>query len=455
MAYSIGAISIQQNSSVITGTNTLFERVAKTQIGDLLYLRANEQDTILQVTEVLSDSQLRVALLDGRPFNPTSSASGLHYGLIQNFTTTTTAKLAKGIADLQSKWHLRESQLTDWFVSSEDSHSITNFLGEQTTIPTPTKIAQLAEVAMTASADLSTMAQAIADNKQSLASVEPRITQFDERYPQVMAAQQEVLNKRNEVVLAHDEVHLKAAQVAEHTAQVATTEQTVLALQGEIEQAAQQVELDKTHSQAAAELCVVAQNQTQSDAQTVNADKAVVTQLKADMNVLNDALNVAISDAQSHIANSAAQTQAHATQTHSDIASTASSAKDDVTRTAVNFSEQIAQTEQRVQGHAFKAIKACDSSVIALDEVAHIASSVSAELAEVMDAKSVSLAASEAVQLAAQTTSLDAIHSQAYASLCALSAKQLSEQNSKLNTALNRLLNNTLSTEQINELFPI
>ncbi|NOU50276.1 hypothetical protein HG263_06935 [Pseudoalteromonas sp. JBTF-M23] len=455
MAYSIGTISIQQNNAIITGTNTLFERVAKAQVGDLLYVRANQQDMMLQVVEVQSDTQLKVALLDGQPFLPTFSANGLDYGLVQNFTATTTAKLAKGIADLQTKWHLRESQLTGWFASTDDSYSITNFLGEQTAIPTPTKIAELAQVAMNASSDLSTMAQAIEANKQSLATVEPRIVHFDKAYPLVISASNKVTTKHDEVVTAHSDVIAKSNAVATQAQQVSNAQQVVFELKADIKQTAQLVELDKTHSQAAAAICAAAQAQTQSDVQSVSADKTAVEQLKRDLLTLSDTLNNSMANAQQQIASQAQQTLAQATQAQAGIESATVDAKNAVARTANTFARQTASTEQSTQRHAFNAMSASNQALITHDKVMQASVDINHDLSHFAQLKDSVIDANAAVQISAQAVSLDALHSKANAALSALGASMLSEQNAKLNTALNGLLNNSLTSNQINELFPI
>ncbi|MBD1583506.1 hypothetical protein [Pseudoalteromonas sp. S16_S37] len=455
MAYSIGTISIQQNNAIITGTNTLFERVAKAQAGDLLYFRANEQDVILQVAEVISDSQLRVATLDGQPFSPEFSKNALGYGLVQNFTATTTAKLAKGIADLQTKWHQRESQLTGWFASTDDTYPITTFLGEQNAIPTPTKIAELAHVAMNASSDMSTMAQAIEANKQSLATVEPRIAQFDKAYPLVISASNKVTTKHDEVVTAHNDVITKSSAVATQAQQVSNAQQVVFELKADIEQTAQLVELDKTHSHAAAAICTAAQAQTQSDVQSVSADKTAVEQLKSDLLTLSDTLNNSMANAQQQIASQAQQTQAQATQAQADIESAAIDAKNTVVLTANTFTKQTASTERNTQRHAFNAMNASNQAIIKHDEVIQASAHINHDLAHIAQLKDFVIDVNAAVQTSAQAVSLDALHSKANAALSALGASMLSEQNIKLNTAFNGLLNNSLTSTQINELFPI
>ncbi|MBD1582510.1 hypothetical protein [Pseudoalteromonas sp. S16_S37] len=454
MAYSIGTISIQQNNAIITGTNTLFERVAKAQVGDLLYVHANAQDMILQVSQVVSDTQLRVAMLDGKPFMPTFSASGLGYGLVQNFTATTTAKLAKGIADLQTKWHQRESQLTGWFSSTDDTYPITTFLGEQNAIPTPTKIAELAQVAMTASADLANMAQTIEANKQSLATVEPRIAQFDAVYPQVISASNSVTAKHDEVVTAHATVHTHANTIAEQVQQVSAAQQVVFSLKADIEQAAQQVDLDQAHSQAAAALCTVAQSQTHSDAQTVSADKTAVEQLKSELLTLSSTLNASMANAQLQISSSAQQTQTQATQKQQAIESTASNAKASIEQTAKQFTQQTVAIEQNTQRYAYNAMAASNQCTLAVDAVTHRAAESHQTLAHAQTLANTVFTTSEQVSRHAQAAELSALHSKASMALCALSVKTLSEQNSNIATAFGAVLDNTLTTEQINQLFP-
>ncbi|CAH9054952.1 hypothetical protein PSECIP111951_01143 [Pseudoalteromonas holothuriae] len=455
MAYSIGKIRVEKNNATITGAYTQFIDVAKVQPGDLLYAKLNEQDTILQVAQVLSNTQLRLAQLDGQVFNPSISGDNLPYGIVQNFNNTTNARLAKSLTELQAKWHRRERELTGWFASTDSTYPITTFLGEQTAIPTPTKIAELAQVAMSASSDLSTMAQAIEANKQSLATVEPRITQFDKAYPLVISASNKVTTKHDEVVTAHNDVIVKSSAVATQAKQVSNAQQVVFELKADIRQTAQMVSLDTAHSQASAAICAAAQTQTQNDMQSVNAGKTVVEQLKSDLLTLSDTLNAAMTHAQQQIASSAQQTQTQATQKQQAIESTANNAKASVEQTAKQFTRQTAAREQNTQRHAYNAMNASNQTTLALNDVRQVSISVHDDLTQVENAKSSALAASELTQRHVTSVSLDTVHNKAYAALCALGAKLLTEQNNHINAALNAALNNTLTPQQINQLFPV
>ncbi|MBQ4864372.1 hypothetical protein J8L98_22020 [Pseudoalteromonas sp. MMG013] len=455
MAYSIGTISIQKNSSIITGSNTLFERVAKAQNGDLLYFRISEQDHILQVFDVNSDTQIKVSLLDGTPFNPASNANNIGYGLVQNFAATTPAKLAKGIAELQAKWHRRESELTGWFTSTDDTHPITNFLGEASAIPTPTKIAELAQVAMTASSDLATMAQEIASNQQSLASVAPRINAFNAVYPQVISANNNVITKHDEIVLAHNEVMAKASDVNAHAEQIAVHKQTVFELKQGVQQAAELVSLDKTHSHAAAAICATAQAQTHTEVRQVQADKTHIEQVKNDLSVLGDSLSNAVTNAKLTINTKAHTTEQHIINVGAQVSAHADNTKADITRTAQQFDANTAKRASSTEQYAHSAIRANNNVTITHDQVVQTAQQVSDDVAQLTTLKNSATNAQQQTERHSAQTSLDALHSKASAALCALSINTLAQQNAKLNTALNAALNNTLTAQQINQLFSV
>ncbi|TMO72707.1 hypothetical protein [Pseudoalteromonas aurantia] len=455
MAYSIGTISIQQHSAIIKGSNTLFERVAKAQSGDLLYFRIGDQDHILQVFEVISDTQIKVSMLDGTAFNPAASANNIGYGLVQNFAATTPAKLAKGIAELQAKWHRRESELTGWFASPADTHAITNFLGEASAIPTPSKIAELAQVAMTASSDLATMAQEIASNQQSLASVAPRINAFDAVYPQVISANNNVITKHDEIVLTHNEVMAKASDVNAHAEQIAAHKQTVFELKQSVQQAAELVSLDKTHSHAAAAICATAQAHTHADVQQVQSDKTHIEQVKNDLNVLGDSLHSSVTNAKQTINEKAHTTEQHINHVSTQISTHADSIKAAITSTAQQFDAKTAKRASSTAQHAHSAVRANNQVMMTHDQVVQTAQQVSTNVAQLTTLKNRAEDAQQQTERHSAQTSLDALHSKANAALCALSINTLAQQNTKLNTALNAALNNTLTAQQINQLFPV
>ena len=455
MAYSIGTISIQQHSPVITGTNTLFERVAKAQNGDLLYFRTGEQDHILQVAELISDTQIKASLLDGTAFNPAANINNIGYGLVQNFAATTPAKLAKGIAELQAKWHRRESELTGWFTSTANTYAITNFLGEATNIPTPTKIAELAQVAMTASNDLAAMAQEIASNQQSLASVAPRINAFDAVYPQVISANNNVITKHDEIVLTHNEVMAKASDVHAHAEQIAAHKQAMFELKQSVLQAAELVSLDKTHSHAAAAICATAQVQTQIDLQQVHADKTAIEQVKNDLNALGHSLNNSVTNAEQTINAQAHATEQHINHVSAQISAHADSTKAAITSNAQQFDANTVKRASNTEQHAHSAIRANNQVTMAHDTVVQTAQQVSTNVAQLTTLKNRAEDAQQQTERHSAQTSLDALHSKANAALCALSINTLAQQNAKLNTALNAALNNTLTAQQINQLFPV
>ena len=214
MAYSIGTISIKKHSNTITGNGTYFVQVAKAQKADLLFVCFEGKDRILQIVNVLDDSTLQVKQLDGSAFKPNSSVSTLKYGLVQNFKDTVTAKLAQRVADLQTQWFTREQQITGWFESRDDTYPATSFLGEQIDIPTPAKIAALAQVAMEASDQLSQMASVIEQNQSSLSTIDSRLTTFESQYLFVVSANDNISHKYNQVIETKNSLESLSATVA-------------------------------------------------------------------------------------------------------------------------------------------------------------------------------------------------------------------------------------------------
>ncbi|WP_440055514.1 hypothetical protein ACSLBF_05065 [Pseudoalteromonas sp. T1lg65] len=376
MAYSIGKISVVQNSAVIEGAHTQFISVAKAQPGDLLYIKLNEQDYILQIAEVLSDTQLRLATLDGQAFNSPSSASNLRYGIVQNFTQTTTARLAKSLTELQAKWHRRERELTGWFASTEDQYEITNFLGQTTAIPTPTKIAELAQTALEASDALADMEQAIAHNQQSLESLEPNIAELNQQYQQSNALHSQVVIKHNGVQQLSQQVDENLAQVVAKAQQIESARATIDTQQTNVAQHANTVALDKTHSQASSLLAAQA-------SQRAAASKQQAIEVENRATIMHDRM-VLRHDQVSQQASQVGSLAESIEQTASELEST---------------SQQVSQQSTQV--------------------------------------------------------SLDALHSKANAALCALSINTLMQQNANLNQAFTALLNDSLSSQTINQLFPV
>ncbi|WP_462150864.1 hypothetical protein [Pseudoalteromonas xiamenensis] len=146
MNYSIGTVTISKNSNIVKGQNTYFQLVAKAEKGNLLYLHYQGAPLWLQISEVISDVELRVVQLDGKPFLPTMTREGLGYGLIQHFTSAFPAKLAANLVEILQKWYVRESEFTGWFASEEESFTITTLLGEKKALPTPLEIKRLYEL---------------------------------------------------------------------------------------------------------------------------------------------------------------------------------------------------------------------------------------------------------------------------------------------------------------------
>ncbi|WP_105168553.1 hypothetical protein [Pseudoalteromonas sp. T1lg23B] len=222
MTYTVGKITLAKGSDLVKGTSTRFIDAAKVKKGDLLYHQADSKDTLLQVAEVIDNTTLRLSHLDGSAYKPLHNHRQIAYGLVQDFGEGLSNELAVDLADLQRKWHKREDELTGWFASDEHQHIITNFTGEQTQVPTPKGLKNLAQVATDASEQLSQFEQDIARNAASLSQVSPKLDEFDANVDRMALAHKEVSEKHLDVVKKHEQVVNAATVVDEQTKQVAT-----------------------------------------------------------------------------------------------------------------------------------------------------------------------------------------------------------------------------------------
>ncbi|MBD1582501.1 hypothetical protein [Pseudoalteromonas sp. S16_S37] len=222
MTYTVGKITLTKGSDLIKGISTRFVDIAKVKKGDLLYHKADGKDTLLHVSEVIDNTTLRLAHIDGSAYKPVHNHHQIAYGLVQDFGEGLTNELAVDLAELQRKWHKREDELTGWFASTEQQHTITNFTGEQTQVPTPEGLKNLAQVASNASEQLSQFEQDIARNAASLSQVSPKLDEFDANVDRMALAHKEVNDKHADVVTKHGQVISAASKVDTQAKQVAT-----------------------------------------------------------------------------------------------------------------------------------------------------------------------------------------------------------------------------------------
>lgn len=460
MAYSIGTISITSNSSTITGNGTYFVQVAKAQKADLLFVHYEGQDRILQLVSVVDDLTLQVKQLDGSVFEPGSSASSLKYGLVQNFTDTVTAKLAQRVADLQTQWFTREQQMTGWFESNQDTYPVTGFLGEQVDIPTPAKIAALAQVAMEASDTLAQMATAIEQNQTTLATVAPRLTTFESQYQFVVSANNNVAQKHNEVVLKHSEVLQAKAEVAQNLNTITHNTEASYEYKSAANQSATEAKLNQEQALAAASLAVLAQSEA-TEAQDQSATiKGEIKTLKAEFESTSTQAVNSINTAASTVQASAQQTTAHANQTKSEISDFAQGIQLEIDDRVSSFNQSMTRfhsgiqtVEAKVLEHKNRAVVAENNVIISADKVFDSELSVLSTAVEVTATASVVTQHKNTIDAVAIRIHLSELHARAHSAIAVLATEQLVSINSNLNTAFGAVLAGTLTTQQINDLF--
>jgi hypothetical protein len=475
LAYSIGTISLTQNSNVVTGANTYFQQVAKAESGNLFYVELSGSTLWLQVAAVTSDSELRVSKLDGSPFVASETVANLRYGLIQNFTATQLSKIAANVAELQKKWHLRESQLTDWFASQDESAIITSLLGEQITVPTPAEIARLAEVASLSSSQLAAMADAIAANQASLATVNPRLDVFEQQYAEVAPAHANVVLKHNDVVQKHADVVSKAGEVSTAQTSIEQAKQTVLTTAEQVALDADTSNINKLEAIAAAKLSAVANQNTEADKQAAELAKSDVETLAEQLNQsltaatssINTVKTQAVNDVNS--AKQAAETSLDTkavtfTQTvnaqTASVEQTAATAKQQIDDRAASFEHDANTKLTTITELANQAETAKNRSVVAQNRVVIAESHVADMIVTVADYTDATEAAAQATQsyaenaqAMAERAELSELHCRAYASLNSVALDLFTDQNTNINTAFKAVLNGTLTNAQIDSLF--
>ncbi|NUZ10148.1 hypothetical protein HUZ36_05085 [Pseudoalteromonas sp. McH1-7] len=288
MAYNVGSLTLSQGSSTITGNGTYFVQVAQAEPADLLYFVIDQKQIVLQVVSVVDDTTLRVKQLDGRAFSAPDSIANIKYALIQTFTTSLPAKLAQRVAATQAQWFTREQQMTGWFESTDDAYPITNYLGNESLIPTPDFIRRLAEVGADASEQLGMLTDDIAQCQSQVANLAPRLTQFDADYLSAQQLHANVEIKHSEVAAAHSAVNTHKSSIDAIAQEISTHHDLVSQYKQQVsadsELVASHLQMVSTHSTNAA---ASADNAAQSEVNctvSLNAVKAVETSINQSVN---------------------------------------------------------------------------------------------------------------------------------------------------------------------------
>lgn len=453
MIHSMGTISLALNSNVIQGSNTYFQTVGKTTTGTLLIIELPQIGLqLLQVVAVVSDTELRVSKVDGTPYLSPAALQNIKYGLCKNFTHTTTAEIAKQLAELTAKWQRRETEMTGWYVSDDDTFPVTGFLGEQKQVPTPAFINRLTQVASTASNDLSQMAMAIEQNKQTLATVEPRLSEFESKFSQASAYNSNVTTKHNDVVIKHSQVNTAFNAVQNMAEAVEAQHAAIQGVWQTIEAQSQQIELDVEHADAHSKLSVEAAAIAE---QKASEAANVLTQTQQLSNTLTQSVSgatVTITQAKTSAVQSIEQQVDELTQQ-------VLSAKQSIDDRATQVSTQAAQFTQTIKVSEHKANSAAATAIIKanLSTLKADSASIDAEKSQESVGQVEALVqqvhqANVGIIKAQQAAELSALHCTAYSALSQLTLETQVANTANIKTAFSAVLAGTLTQSDIDKI---
>lgn len=453
MIHSMGTISLALNSNVIQGSNTYFQTVGKTTTGTLLIIELPQIGSqLLQVVAVVSDTELRVSKVDGTPYLSPVALQNIKYGLCKNFTHTTTAEIAKQLAELTAKWQRRETEMTGWYVSDDDTYPVTGFLGEQKQVPTPAFINRLTQVASTASSDLSQMAMAIEQNKQTLATVEPRLVAFESKFTQAQAHNNNVNTKHNDVVLKHSQVSDAFNAVQNMAAAVEAQHGETQGAWQAIEAQAQQIELDVEHADAHSKLSV--------EAAAIAEQKASeATNVLTQTQQLSNTLTQSVSDATVTITQAKASAVQSIEQQVDELTQQVLSAKQSIDDRAREVSTQAAQFTQTIKTSEYKANSAAATAIIKanLSTLKADSASIDAEKSQESVGQVEMLVqqvhqANVGITKARQAAEFSALHCTAYSALSQLTLETQVANTANIKTAFSAVLAGTLTQSDIDKI---
>ncbi|GEK08946.1 hypothetical protein [Pseudoalteromonas peptidolytica] len=458
MIHSMGTISLALNSNVIQGSNTYFQTVGKTTTGTLLIIELPQIGSqLLQVVAVVSDTELRVSKVDGTPYLSPVALQNIKYGLCKNFTHTTTAEIAKQLAELTAKWQRRETEMTGWYASDDDAYPVTDFLGTQKPVPTPAFINRLTQVASTASSDLSQMAAAIEQNKQTLATVEPRLSEFESKFTQAQAQNSNVNTKHNEVVLKHGQVSDVFNVVQNMAATVEAKHGEVSGFSESISEQAKQVTLFVEHSSAHSKLSIEA-------AQAAQQFKAQCEDILTQTQTFGDTLTQSVTDAKSAISQDKNNAITHVAELSEQLTTRVEEAKEQIAAnssavtTQVNqFAGMIKSSESSAKDAANTAILKANACTIKADELTRSQVDLVNNIAQVAaqiekPAEQVSAIAKDITNDKANVELLKK-HSAAHSAISMLALETMLSNTHNIQAAFSAALDGTLTHDQINNLF--
>ncbi|WP_339140512.1 hypothetical protein [Pseudoalteromonas galatheae] len=458
MIYSNGSISLAQGSNVIRGSNAYFLTIGKVTSGALLlYIGQGGDVKILNIIAAVSDDELRVANVDNSPFAASESFAGIKYGVFKNFTHTTTAEIAKQLAELTAKWQRRETEMTGWYASDNDTYPVTGFLGEQKQVPTPAFVNRLTQVASTASSDLSQMAVAIEQNKQTLATVEPRLSEFESKFTQSQAQNSNVNTKHNDVVLKHGQVSDVFNAVQNMSATVEAKHGEVSGFSESISEQAKQVTLFVEHSSAHSKLSIEA-------AQAAQQFKAQCEDILTQTQTFGDTLTQSVTDAKSAISQDKNNAITHVAELSEQLTTRVEEAKEQIAAnssavtTQVNqFAGMIKSSESSAKDAANTAILKANACTIKADELTRSQVDLVNNIAQVAaqiekPAEQVSAIAKDISNDKANVELLKK-HSAAHSAISMLALETMLSNTHNIQTAFSAALNGTLTHDQINNLF--
>lgn len=228
MAYSKGSVSLNTGGNTLSGVGTTWVSDGIIS-GDLVYVELAGEGRFYLVSSVQDETTIVVTAVDGGAAFFPSSHTGIAYGIVQMMHGATVPSIAASLAELQRKWHRREREMSEWFVSTEAAYPVTSIDGRVVQVPTPLEIGRLHGLAQQAGSDMSAIEARITAAEANLGTVEPRLDDFDTKYPDAVSKHADVTAKHADVSTKHADVGTKHAEVLASAGNAATSEANALA----------------------------------------------------------------------------------------------------------------------------------------------------------------------------------------------------------------------------------
>ena len=205
--------------------------------------------------------------------------------------------LLTGMTTIQTKWHERERDMTDWFVSLNATHDVKNIDGAVSALITHAEITRLGALATAATADVAEIEARVDVAEGDLDAILPSINAFNTKYSEFGVKYSDVIAKYQPTIDAANQAsaHAASALVSKNSATASASTSTVnknktaadaLATAADLAETATNVTTtannaasSHTNKQAAAASATSAnadKNQTQVDRIAVNADKDTI-----------------------------------------------------------------------------------------------------------------------------------------------------------------------------------